>query len=200
MLVKLEKLTFYPFKLNSDLFYYYAVTDGLTFRGVATPELAEALYDHLEAGEPFNCKILEREDKSFKLVELLEAAKISSRSNDRRTGLIDPDVKKETFTPNQLTVYKHSWGSMMGYIKAESKFFGMITKTWFRWYLTMMRKETEIQMMVRRKTKTFFTDEFQIVTGDDFLDRREATYLDNKERFFFANESPSLELPTYLNN
>ena len=88
MFFRLEKLTFYHFEPNPDLFYYYAATDTLTFRGVATPELAEALYDHLEAGDPFECKIVERDDHSFKLVELLDPAKTTPSSPHSRPPFV----------------------------------------------------------------------------------------------------------------
>ena len=208
MLVTLEKLTFYYFEPNPDLFYYYAATDTLTFRGVATPELAEALYDHLEAGDPFECKIVERDDQSFKLVELLNPAKSKPSSpspqnyQGRPCGALLPDTKTVKLQPNQISVYKAN-GNMVGNIKSMTghKYHTLkMEKGWFMWYLTMMRKQTMASI-----TTTAFSKVFTVflnrksVTREAFVERKESTYLDNKERFFFANESPTLRPSEYLN-
>ena len=68
MLLKITKLTFYPFRPNPDLLFYYATTDTLTFRGIATPELAEALISFLKNRESFECKIEVRGTKTRKVV------------------------------------------------------------------------------------------------------------------------------------
>ena len=195
MFVKIEKLTFYHFQPNPDLFYYYAVTDTLTFRGIATPELAEALYDHLEVGEPFKCKIVERDDKSLKLVELLEPAKVTStQSPPQYGGCLLPGIENKLIVPGQITVYKREdnvWANIKS--KAGEQFPGRIEKCWFMWYLTMMRKQTKIPIKVMPFSKVF--DVFinrKSVTREEFVAREESTYLDNKERFFFANESSTL--------
>ena len=206
MFVKLEKLTFYYFQPNPDLFNYYAATDTLTFRGVATPELAEALYDHLEVGEPFKCKIIERDDHSFKLVELLDPAKTkpsssSSSYQGRPCGALLPDTNNVKLQPNQITVYKAN-GNMVGNIKSVTglKYHTLkMEKSWFMWYLTMMRKQTMASI-----TTTAFSKIFSVflnsksVTREAFVERQESTYLDNKDRFFFANDSPTLRQSDYL--
>ena len=208
MFVKIEKLTFYHFQPNPDLFYYYAVTDSLTFRGIATPELAEALYDHLEVGEPFKCKIVERDDKSLKLVELLEPAKVKpTQSSNKSESYLhvyehyNPHgMKNKLLLPAQITVYKKDdkvWANIKS--KAGEQFPGRVEKCWFMWYLTMMRKQTKIPIKVMPFSKVF--DVFinrKSVKREEFVAREESTYLDNKERFFFANESSTLRQPEYL--
>ena len=201
MFVKIEKLTFYHFQPNPDLFYYYAVTDSLTFRGIATPELAEALYDHLEVGEPFKCKIVEREDKSLKLVELLEPAKVTpTQSPPQYGGGLLPDIENKLIVPGQITLYKRAdnvWANIKS--KAGEQFPGRLEKCWFMWYLTMMRKQTKIPIKVMPFSKVF--DVFinrKSVKREEFVAREESTYLDNKERFFFANESSTLRQSEYL--
>ena len=163
MFFRLEKLTFYHFEPNPDLFYYYAATDTLTFRGVATPELAEALYDHLEAGDPFECKIVERDDHSFKLVELLDPAKTkptspsSSSYQGRPCGALLPETKTVSLQPNQISVYKTN-GNMVGNIKsvAGHKYHTLkMEKGWFMWYLTMMRKQTMVSITTTAFSKVF---------------------------------------------
>ena len=53
-------------------------------------------------------------------------------------------------------------------------------------------------------TTTAFSKVFSVflnrksVTREEFVERKESTYLDNKERFFFANESPTLRQSDYL--
>ena len=174
---------------------------------MATPELAEALYDHLEAGNPFECKIVERDDQSFKLVELLNPAKSKPSSpspqnyQGRPCGALLPDTKTVKLQPNQISVYKAN-GNMVGNIKsvAGHKYHTLsIEKGWFLWYLTMMRKKTMASI-----TTTAFSKVFSVflnrksVTREAFVERKESTYLDNKERFFFANESSNLRQPEYL--
>ena len=206
MLVTLEKLAFYYFQPNPDLFYYYAATDTLTFRGVATPELAEALYDHLEVGEPFKCKIIERDDHSFKLVELLDPAKTKPSSPPpqvRGCGALLPGTRNVSFTPTQITAYKRGQDNVWATIKSKAgdKFTGRVEKCWFMWYLTMMRKQTETKITIRPFPKVF--DAFlnrKSVSREAFVERQESTYLDNKDRFFFANDSPTLRQSDYLKN
>ena len=201
MFVKIEKLTFYHFEPNPDLFYYYAVTDTLTFRGIATPELAEALYDHLEVGEPFKCKIVERDDKSLKLVELLEPAKVKpTQSSNKSESYLHVyehyyphGMKNKLLIPAQITVYKKDdkvWANIKS--KAEEPFYGKIEKSWFMWYLTMLRKQTQvaISMMIFPNVFDGVIDR-RIVKREDFLAREESTYLDNKERFLPMNHLPS---------
>ena len=204
MLVKLEKLTFYHFQPNPDLFYYYAATDTLTFRGIATPELAEALYDHLNVGEPFKCKIVERDDQSFKLVELLDIAKAtptSPISQVRGCGALLPEIKRVSLQPKQISVYKSN-GNMYGNIKSMSgnKYHGVMEKGWFLWYLTMIRREKMVSITINDFSKCFdVLINRKSVSREEFLERQESTYLDNKDRFFFANESSTLKQPEYLN-
>ena len=204
MLVKLEKLTFYHFQPNPDLFYYYAATDTLTFRGIATPELAEALYDHLNVGEPFKCKIVERDDQSFKLVELLDKATptspISQVPQVRGCGALLPEIKRVSLQPKQISVYKSN-GNMYGNIKSMSgnKYHGVMEKGWFLWYLTMMRREKMASITINDFSKCFdVLINRKSVSREEFLERQESTYLDNKDRFFFANDSPTLRQPEYL--
>lgn len=102
MLVKLEKLTFYPFKIN-NLLFYYAQTDSITIRGIATPELAQALLEHLEAREPFDVKVQQREDESYKLVELLQPAKIKNFV-PYDSKIIPTSKLPEDFIPKQMSI------------------------------------------------------------------------------------------------
>ena len=207
MFVQLEKLTFYHFQPNPDLLYYYAATDTLTFRGVATPELAEALYDHLEVGGPFKCKIVERDDHSFKLVELLDPAKTKPSSTTSQVskvkgcGALLPEIKPVPFTPRQIAVYKNN-GNMVANIKSMvgDKYYGpQMEKSWFLWYLTMMRRQKIAVITVNSFSNCFDTFiKRKSVAREAFVEREESTYLDNKERFFFANESPTLRQPEYL--
>ena len=200
--LKLVKLTFNYFKQNADLFNYYATTDTLTFSGVATPELAEALYDHLQAGEFFECKVIEREDHSFKLVELLDHPKITFSSPESSSehkesygcGALPPGMQCVLFTPRKISLY-NTGGNIVGSIKSlkGEKYFGQMEKSWVLWYLTMMRRQKETLITILKYSKRFVVYiNRKNVTRAVFVERKTSTYLDNREKFFFANDSHAL--------
>ena len=87
MSVKITKLAFYPFRPNPDLLFYYATIDTLTFRGIATPELAEDLVAFFANDEGFECAIEERQDGSFKLTQLLSRPTETPLFGNMLTGI-----------------------------------------------------------------------------------------------------------------
>ena len=185
MLVTLEKLTFYPFKIN-NLLFYYAQTDSITIRGIATPELAQALLEHLEARESFEVKVQQREDGSYKLVELLQPAKI--KNFVPYDSKIVPTLKvPEDFLPKQMSIYKTKV-NLGACIKSQDGrvFFGYPNRLWIMWFLTKLRKEETIQLQTSGNRFSMGTES---VTSDEFRERVASTYLDNKKRFFFADDS-----------
>ena len=192
MFVKLEKLAFYHFPKNPELLYYYASTDTIVFKGIATPELALTLYDHLEAGKIFECRIARRKDQSLKLVELHQKASLVNEVEKPEFlgGKLIP------FSPKQVSFYKHE-NRMRGSVKSyeNETFFGFVTKTFVKWLLTNIRRQSEVLLTVKNKE---FIINSENVPDDEYLERQESTYLDNKERFFFANESPTLRQSDYL--
>ena len=86
---------------------------------------------------------------------------------------------------------------MRGSVKSyESEtFFGFVTQEWVKWLLTNIRRQSEVLLTVKNKE---FIINSENVPDDEYLERQESTYLDNKERFFFANESPTLRQSDYL--
>ena len=185
MLVKLEKLTFYPFKIN-NLLFYYAQTDSITIRGIATPELAQALLEHLEARESFEVKVQQREDESYKLVELLQPAKIKNFV-PYDSKIIPTSKLPEDFIPKQMSIYKTKV-NLGACIKSRDGriFFGYPNRLWIMWVLTKLRKEESIQLQTSGNRFSMGTE---CVTSDEFREREASTYLDNKKRFFFADDS-----------
>ena len=187
MLVKIVKLTFYSFK-NPSLFFYYAKTNTVTFRGIATPELARVLIEHLEVGEPFECKIVQRKDESYKLVELLEPANVKRffppDAEPEPQIILDSQMIK--FVPKQISVFKRN-GVLSAALKFDDDtYYGQPNRFWIMWFLTRLRKRDDVILQTR--SNQFYMGA-EAVTSDEFLERQESTYLDNKARFFFANES-----------
>ena len=204
MLVKIEKLTFYQFQPNKDLFFYYATTDALTIRGIATPELAEALIDHLENEASFECEIEERQDKSFKLVKLLTPAKREFKFPDLSNIVSSNWRRKEEilFDPKQISLYMKK-GDLRAVIKSKAdgsglgqSFFGKVTQPWILWFLQMLREDRTFTLTVHKPSSSFLTN-FETVDRDEYLKRTESTYIDNPNNFFCANESPSLKRSDY---
>ena len=186
MLVKIEKLTFYQFQPNKDLFFYYATTDALTIRGIATPELAEALIDHLENEASFECEIAERQDKSFKLVKLLTPAKREFKFPDL-TNIKSSNWKNTDeilFNPKQISLYMNK-GDLRAAIRSKDleSYFGKVTTPWILWYLHMLRANNTITLSVNNRS--FFTN-FETIDPDVYLERTESTYIDNPKNFSCA--------------
>ena len=196
MLVKLERVAFYYFKPNTELLYYYATTDILTFSGIATPELALVLYEFLDCQKPFEIKFEQRRDGSYKLIELLQRP-IHQEHSQQASQLIE-DQQLIPFSPKQVSFYKHT-GLMRAAVKSynTSTFFGNVTEEWVKWLLANIRRKSEVLLTIEGRD---FLMNSERVTDEEYLDRREATYLDNKERFFFANESLTLRQSEYLKN
>ena len=193
MLVKLKKLTFYHFQPNPELLFYYAVTDTVTFRGVATPELALALIDHLDAGTSFKCKLEEREDGSFKLTELLDEAETN---HTKRKVFYRNNYKILEFEPKQISIYKQ-YGRLCAAVKTtvDEVFFGSVDKDWVMWYLTILRHGECSQMMINGKKFLMNTEK---IDAPHYFERNESCYIDNEEKFFCANKG--LNHPSaYLN-
>ena len=205
MLVKITKLTFYPFRPNPDLVFYYATTDTLTFRGIATPELAEALVTFFENGESFECKIEERQDGSMKLTQLLSEPKMSSFNTFGSLDKLFVGHNKNNFTdavhyPKQITLFK--WKDQMKAVLKhktaagnEVSYFGRINTNWVLWFLLNLRQGREVILSIDRASN------FHAIHGDfnrdEYYKRSESTYIDNPRNFFCANESSSLRRPDY---
>ena len=189
MLVKIVKLTFYQFQPNKELFFYYATTDTLTFRGIATPELAEALVEYLVNEESFECEIEERKDNSYKLVQLLNPPKQEFKFPDL-TNIVSSNWKKIdeiSFDPKQISLYMNK-GDLRAAIKSKNLeyYFGKVTTPWILWYLHMLRTDNTFTLSVNNRS--FFTN-FETVDRDIYLERKDSTYIDNSENFFCANKS-----------
>ena len=200
MLVKLTKLTFYQFQPNKELFFYYATTDTLTFRGIATPELAEALIDYLVNEESFECEIEERKDNSYKLVQLLNPPKQEFKFPDL-TNIVSSNwskIDEISFDPKQISLYMNK-GDLRAAIKSKDLeyYFGKVTTPWILWYLHMLRTDNTFTLCVNNRS--FFTN-FETVDRDVYLERKESTYIDNSENFFCANKSPTLKRSDYKKN
>ena len=207
MLVKLTKLTFYQFQPNKELFFYYATTDTLTFRGIATPELAEALVAFLENDESFECKIEERPDGSLKLTQLLSEPResfprIFARWDDKE----HTNQRKVVIQPKQITLFRRN-NKLKAVLKhksedgSECSIFGDVDKSWAVWYLLMLRQAEEFSLAIDNKM-TFKTN-CKLFNEDEvfkYYKRSESTYIDNPKNFFCANESPSLKRPVYKKN
>ena len=205
MLVKITKLTFYPFRPNPDLLFYYATTDTLTFRGIATPELAEALVAFLENEESFECKIEERQDGSMKLTQLLSEPKMTSALNpfesfDKLTGCNKRNYTDVVHYPKQITFFK--WKDQLKAVLKhkmaagnEVSYFGRISKIWALWFLLNLRQGKEFTLSID-DTSNFIAIHNK-VNRDEYYKRSESTYIDNPKNFFCANESSSLRRPDY---
>ena len=206
MLVKITKLAFYPFRPNPDLVFYYATTDTLTFRGIATPELAEALIAYLENGESFECKIEERPDGSLKLTQLLSAPTLTSSTNPQKSfDKLFAGFKQENYTdvvhyPKQITFFK--WKDQLKAVLKhkmaagnEVSYFGRISKIWALWFLLNLRQGKEFTLSID-DTSNFIAIHNK-VNRDEYYKRSESTYIDNPKNFFCANESSSLRRPDY---
>ena len=205
MLVKITKLTFYPFRPNPDLLFYYATTDTLTFRGIATPELAEALISFLENGESFECKIEERQDGSMKLTQLLSEPKMTSALNPFESFNKLIGCNKRNYTdvvhyPKQITFFK--WKDQLKAVLKhktaegnEVSYFGRISKIWALWFLLNLRQGKEFTLSIDQTSN--FNAIHNKVNRDDYYKRSESTYIDNPKNFFCANESSSLRRPDY---
>ena len=200
MLVKITKLTFYPFRPNPDLLFYYATTDTLTFRGIATPELAEALVAFLENEESFECKIEERQDGSLKLTQLLSEpretfARILSGWDEEK-----PNKQNVVIPPKQISVFKRNH-KLKAVLKrktetgSEQSIFGEVDKSWVTWYLLMLRQAKEVTLALDNNMT--FEGHCHSANRDEYYKRSESTYIDNPKNFFCANESPSLRRPVY---
>ena len=200
MLVKITKLTFYPFRPNPDLLFYYATTDTLTFRGIATPELAEALVAFLENEESFECKIEERQDGSLKLTQLLSEpretfARILSGWDEEKIN-----KQKVVISPKQISVFKRKH-ELKAVLKRrtetglEQAIFGKVDKSWVVWYLLMLRQAREVTLAADNNMT--FEGRCQSANRDEYYKRSESTYIDNPKNFFCANESSSLRRPDY---
>ena len=197
MLVKIIKLTFYQFQPNKELFFYYATTDTLTFRGIATPELAEALVDYLVNEESFECEIEERKDNSYKLVQLLNPPKQEFKFPDL-TNIKSSNWKNTDeilFNPKQISLYMNK-GDLRAAIRSKDfeSYFGKVTTPWILWYLHMLRANNTVTLSVNNRS--FFTN-FETIDPDVYLARTESTYIDNPKNFFCANESSSLRRLDY---
>ena len=207
MLVKLTKLTFYQFQPNKELFFYYATTDTLTFRGIATPELAEALIAFLENDESFECKIEERPDGSLKLTQLLSEPRESfPRIFARWDEKEQTNQRKVVIQPKQITLFRRN-NKLKAVLKhksedgSECSIFGDVDKSWAVWYLLMLRQAEEFSLAIDNKM-TFKTN-CKLFNEDEvfkYYKRSESTYIDNPKNFFCANESPSLKRPVYKKN
>ena len=207
MLVKLTKLAFYQVQPNKELFFYYATTDTLTFRGIATPELAEALVAFLENDESFECKIEERPDGSLKLTQLLSEPResfprIFARWDDKE----HTNQRKIVIQPKQITLFRRN-NKLKAVLKhksedgSECSIFGDVDKSWAVWYLLMLREAEEFSLAIDNKM-TFKTN-CKLFNEDEvykYYNRSESTYIDNPKNFFCANESPSLKQPVYKKN
>ena len=205
MLVKITKLTFYPFRPNPELLFYYATTDTLTFRGIATPELAEALVSFLENGESFECKIEERQDGSMKLTQLLSEPKITSALNpfesfDKLIGRDKRNYTDVVHYPKQITFFK--WKDQLKAVLKhkmaagnEVSYFGRINKIWALWFLLNLRQGKEFTLSIDGTSN--FNAIHNKVNRDEYYKRTESTYIDNPKNFFCANESSSLRRPDY---
>ena len=205
MLVKITKLTFYPFRPNPELLFYYATTDTLTFRGIATPELAEALVSFLENGESFECKIEERQDGSMKLTQLLSEPKMTSALNpfesfDKWVGCNKRNYTDVIHYPKQITFFK--WKDhLKAVLKHKSvegnevSYFGRINKIWALWFLLNLRQGKEFTLSID-DTSNFIAIHNK-VNRDEYYKRSESTYIDNPKNFFCANESSSLRRRDY---
>ena len=206
MLVKITKLAFYPFRPNPDLVFYYATTDTLTFRGIATPELAEALIAYLENGDSFECKIEERQDGSLKLTQLLSEPKFTSSANPYESfEKLFEGCNKRNYTdvvhyPKQISLFK--WKDQLKAVLKhktsagnEVSYFGEINKTWALLFLLKLRQGKEFTLAIDRNTN------FRAIVGvfnrDEYYKRSESTYIDNPKNFFCANDSSSLRRPDY---
>ena len=208
MLVKVTKLTFYQFQPNKELFFYYATTDTLTFRGIATPELAEALVAFLGNDESFECKIEERPDGSFKLTQLLSEPRksfprIFAGWDEEKQG---KNKRKVVIQPKQITLFRRN-DKLKAVLKHKSEngseysIFGDVDKSWAVWYLLMLRQAEEFSLAIDNKM-TFNTNG-KLFNEDEvykYYKRSESTYIDNPKNFFCANESPSLKRPVYKKN
>ena len=205
MLVKLTKLTFYQFQPNKELFFYYATTDTLTFRGIATPELAEALVAFLENDESFECKIEERPDASFKLTQLLSEPResfprIFARWDEEKET---KNKRKVVIQPKQISLFRRN-NKLKAVLKHKSEtgseysIFGEVDKSWVVWYLLMLRQAEEFPLAIDNN-KTFKTN-CKLFNEDEirkYYTRSESTYIDNPKNFFCANESPDLKRAVY---
>ena len=207
MLVKLTKLTFYQFQPNKELFFYYATTDTLTFRGIATPELAEALIAFLENDESFECKIEERPDGSLKLTQLLSEPRESfPRIFARWDEKEQTNQRKVVIQPKQITLFRRN-NKLKAVLKhksedgSECSIFGDVDKSWAVWYLLMLRQAEEFSLTI--DNKMMFKTNCKLFNEDEvfkYYKRSESTYIDNPKNFFCANESPSLKRPVYKKN
>ena len=200
MLVKITKLAFYPFRQNPDLLFYYATTDTLTFRGIATPELAEALVAFLENEESFECKIEERQDGSLKLTQLLSEpretfARILSGWDEEK-----PIKQNVVIPPKQISVFKRNH-KLKAVLKrktetgSEQSIFGTVDKSWVVWYLLMLRQAKDVTLALDKNMT--FEGHCRSANRDEYYKRSESTYIDNPKNFFCANESSSLRRPDY---
>ena len=206
MLVKLTKLAFYPFRPNPELLFYYATTDTLTFRGIATPELAEALISFLDNGESFECKIEERQDGSLKLTQLLSKPKMSLKpfvSIDKLLVGYNKNYIDVVHFPKQISLFK-SKDQLKAVVKHKTEegnevsYFGVINKKWALKFLLNLRQGREITLSIDGTSN--FRAIIGIVNLDEYYKRSESTYIDNPKNFFCANESPSLKRPVYKKN
>ena len=197
MLLKIIKLTFYPFLPNPDLLFYYAKTDTKTLRGIATPELAEDLVTFFESDESFECEIEKYPDGSFKLIKLLSRPTETPLIGEiwTRTKSWEKQARNKgeiLVQPKQITIFKRS-NKLKARLICENELglektiFVDVDKSWVIWYLLMLRKDQEVILAP-----------FKNFDKTEYYKRNELTYIDNPKNFACANVSPDLKRPIWL--
>ena len=205
MSVKITKLAFYPFSPNPDLLFYYATIDTLTFRGIATPELAEDLVAFFANDEGFECEIEERQDGSFKLTQLLSRPTETPLFGKILTGINLNSWEKQkrntqevVIQPKQISIFKRN-NKLKAVLKHKTEtgeqqsIFGDVDKSWIIWYLLMLRQGQEVTLALD-KNKTFYSHP-KLFDKTEYYKRSESTYIDNPKNFSCANVSPDLKQP-----
>ena len=200
LLFTLDRLYVYRARNYPELFYYYALgqNEGITtkLQGLATPELMQALVEHLEKGCPFECRVQEKEE-FFKLIELLDKA-YKSRIEEF-CGIAPPSFQtgdRIEFKPKQIILRKHVPG-IFAQIKSEEGILksGVVENDWIFWYLAAMREGRAIELITNGSkfaspgfdtTGQSGPNEVCYAECAEYRKRRITTYLDNPLHFYFA--------------